>query len=628
MTPISPDAKTAPAFRPIHFGPYAAEVTKHPDGTWRLQASDPLLPSPTRVTDLLMHWAQRTPDATFLAKRDAAGAWQALSYGDALMRVRQLSEALLQRGLSEDRPLLILSGNDIEHALLGLAAMHVGVPYVPLSPAYSLLATDGVKVRHAVDLLTPGMVFASDGKAFARAILAAAPDDVEIVLGKGDLPERAHTPFADLQATTATARVDAAHTAVNASTIAKFLFTSGSTRMPKAVINTHGMICSNLQMYTQCYPFMGEDKPVLVDWLPWHHTAGGNHNFGLVLYHGGSLYIDEGKPTDDGFAETLRNLREISPTVYYSVPKGMDLLMRAMRDDAALRTSFFARLRLIFPAGAALSRAVQLAIDEHAVAACGHRIPMTMGLGMTETAPFAISAHLPDWVAGKIGLPAPGVTVKLVPHGDKLEVRYLGPNVTPGYWRQPDLTAAAFDDEGFFCSGDAARFEDPAEPAKGLVFDGRIAEDFKLSSGTWVNVGDVRATLIAAGAPHLMDAVITGQDRHELGALLFLHAPSLAHLTGPGNEAELAAWVQGLLHACAARGEGSSFRVCRAMIMMQPPSLATGEMTDKGSINQRMVLARRADLVDAMYEDASGPQVFRLAAAGSAHAVAASGVSA
>ncbi|GGX07774.1 feruloyl-CoA synthase [Pigmentiphaga litoralis] len=611
MTPTLPSMPPARAFRPIHFGPYAAEVTQRSDGAWLLRATDPLQPSPARVTELLVRWAQRTPTATFLARRDAAGQWQHLSYCDALTRVRQLSEALLQRGLSEDRPLLILSGNDIEHALLGLAAMHVGLPYVPLSPAYSLLATDGAKVRHAVELLTPGMVFASDGSAFARAIMAAVPGDVEVVLVKGEIPGRTHTTFADLQATTATARVESAHAAVTASTIAKFLFTSGSTRMPKAVINTHGMICSNLQMYTQCYPFMGEDRPVLVDWLPWHHTAGGNHNFGLVLYHGGSLFIDEGKPTDDGFAETLRNLREISPTVYYSVPKGMDLLTRAMRDDAALRASFFARLRLIFPAGAALSRAVQLAIDDHAVAACGYRIPMTMGLGMTETAPFAISAHLPDWVAGKIGLPAPGVTVKLVAHGDKLEVRYKGPNVTPGYWRQPDLTADAFDSEGFFCSGDAARFENPANPEQGLVFDGRIAEDFKLSSGTWVNVGDVRASLVAAGAPHLMDAVITGQDRHELGALLFLHGPSHAQLTAAGNEAGLAAWVQGVLDACAARAHGSSFRVCRAMVMMQPPSLASGEMTDKGSINQRMVLARRADLVERLYQDPSDAGVVR-----------------
>ncbi|WP_420224983.1 feruloyl-CoA synthase [Pigmentiphaga litoralis] len=611
MTTSLPGEPLPLPLRPMRFGPYAADVTQRPDGVWLLRSTDPLQPSPARVTDLLVHWAQRTPTATFLAKRDAAGQWRHLSYGDALARVRQLSEALLQRGLSEDRPLLILSGNDLEHALLGLAAMHVGLPYVPLSPAYSLLATDGAKVRHAVELLTPGMVFAADGGAFSRAILNAVPEDVEIVVTHGEVPGRACTSFADLQATVTTARVDAAHAAVTESTIAKFLFTSGSTRMPKAVINTHGMICSNLQMYTQCYPFMGEDTPVLVDWLPWHHTAGGNHNFGLVLYHGGSLFIDDGKPTDDGFAETLRNLRDVSPTVYYSVPKGMELLTRAMRGDSALRTSFFSRLRLIFPVGAALSRALQVAIDDHAVAACGYRIPMTMGLGMTETAPFAISAHLPDWVAGKIGLPAPGVTVKLAPHGNKLEVRYQGPNVTPGYWRQPDLTADAFDDEGFFCSGDAARFEHPAQPAQGLVFDGRIAEDFKLSSGTWVNVGDVRASLIAAGAPHLMDAVITGQDRHELGALLFLHAPSLAHWTAPGNESGLSDWVQGVLDTCAARAQGSSFRVCRAMVMTQPPSLALGEMTDKGSINQRMVLARRADLVEQLYQDPAGACVFR-----------------
>lgn len=601
------------AFRPIAFGPYQGEAERQADGSVLIRSTTSLQAGAQRVTERLMRWARERPETTFIAKRDASGAWRHLSYGAALAQVRQVGQALLERGLTAERPLLILSENDIEHAVLALAAMHVGVPYVPLSPSYSLLATDAVKVRHAVELLTPGLVFAADGDRYARAITAAVPPQVELVLSRGAVPGRAHTRFETLLQTVVTEEVDAAHAAIVPSTIAKFLFTSGSTRLPKAVVNTHGMMCTNQQMYTQCYPFLLEEAPVLVDWLPWHHTAGGNHNFGLIMEHGGTLYIDEGKPTEQGFTETIRNLSEISPTVYYSVPKGMDMLIRAMRGDQVLARAFFQRLRMIFPAGAALSQEVQDAIDDYAVEACGYRIPMTMGLGMTETAPFAISAHVENWRAGKIGLPAPGVTVKLTPCGDKLEVRYKGPNITPGYWRQPELTREAFDAEGYFCSGDAACFEDLAAPEKGLRFDGRIAEDFKLMSGTWVNVGLLRASLISAGSPYLMDAVITGHDRNELGALLFLHADSMRQLAAPGVEADpLAAWGADLLERAAARATGSSNRICRAMVMQHPATLDSGEATDKGSINQRAVLKARADLVEVLYGEAPDPRVILL----------------
>jgi len=604
------------AIGPIALGPYDAVVERRADGAVLLRSTDPLGAYPTRYTEWLVRWAAERPDACFIAKRDTHGAWRRLRYGEALPKVRALGQALLERGLGPERPLMILSGNDIEHALLALAAMHVGIPSVAMSPAYSLLSPDGERIRHAVQLLTPGLVFASDAAPFARAIEAAVPADVELVFTTGAIDGRRATPLAALLRTKPTEAVDRAHDSVGPDTIAKFLFTSGSTKLPKAVVNTHRMMCCNQVMYTQCYPFLSEEPPVLVDWLPWHHTAGGNADFGLVLCHGGTLYIDDGKPTPDGMAETIRTLREVGPTVYYTVPKGLEALAHEMKRDTALRDRFFSRLRLIFPAGAALPGPLKQTIEELALAACGRRIPMTMGLGMTETAPFAISAHLPDWQAGVIGLPAPGVEVKLAPCGDKLEVRYRGPSITPGYWRQPELAQEAFDDEGFFRSGDAACFIEEAAPARGLRFDGRITEDFKLISGTWVNVGALRGAVINAGAPYIHDAVITGHDRDTLGMLVFLlpaasalssrlqAGASLADIAG---DPEVRAWAQALLDRLAAQATGSSHRIERAILLAEPASMERGEVTDKGSINQRAVLKARAALVERLYAAEPGP---------------------
>ncbi|HSI59538.1 MAG TPA: feruloyl-CoA synthase, partial [Ideonella sp.] len=600
-------------FRPIAFGPYDAVVEQRADGALLLRSSEPLGPYPARYTEMLARWSAERPGHCFLAKRGADGEWRRLAYREAFEQVQRLAAALLAHGLGPERPLMILSGNDLEHALLGLAAMHVGIPYVPLSPAYSLLATDHERVKHAVGLLTPGMVYASDAERFAPAIRSAVPAGTALVFGSGELPGRASTSFAALAACDVAREVAEAvaqaHAAITPETVAKFLFTSGSTKLPKAVINTHRMMCCNQVMYTQCYPFLREEPPVLVDWLPWHHTAGGNADFGLVLCHGGTLYIDDGKPTADGMAETIRNLREVGPTVYYTVPKGLETLARAMTQDEALRDRFFSRLRLIFPAGASLSAPLKRSIEALAVASCGARIPMTMGLGMTETAPFAISAHQPDWQAGVIGLPAPGVQVKLVPCGDKLEVRYKGPSITPGYWRQPELAAEAFDEEGYFRSGDGARLIDEAEPARGLRFDGRIAEDFKLASGTWVNVGALRNGVVAAGAPHVQDIVLAGHDRDSLAMLVFL-LPTAAGLSAqlPADAAmaeivadpQVRAWAQAVLDRLAQAATGSSHCIQRAILLAEPASMALGEATDKGSINQRAVLKTRARLVEAL----------------------------
>jgi len=586
-----------------------------------VRSLDPLREYPVQFTEYLVRWAHARPNDVFLAQRrsgeEGAGEWRTLTYAAAYEQVQRIASALLQRGLSVQRPLMILSGNSIEHALLTLAAMHVGIPAAPVSPAYSLLDPEAARVRHAVALLTPGLVYVEDAVAFTRAVTQAVPEETEVVALSGRFSSRAHTPFASLVGK-ASADVDRAHRAVTADTIAKFLFTSGSTRLPKAVINTHRMLSCNQQMYAQCYPFLREEPPVLVDWLPWHHTAGGNANMGTVLANGGALYIDAGKPTETEIAQTVANLRDIAPTVYYTVPKGLEMLIEEMRRDARLRERFFSRLRLIFPAGAALPRPLQEAVEEMSLQVSGRKTPMTMGLGMTETAPFAISAHLPTWQSGVIGLPAPGVQVKLAPLDGKLEVRYRGPSITPGYWRQPDLSREAFDEEDYFCSGDAAAFTDPEHPELGLRFDGRIAEDFKLSSGTWVNVGAMRAMVLAAGMPYLQDVVFVGHDRDELGMLVFLSA--IARRLCPQQDRDapyhevaadvrVHAWLRELLEQLSGRAGGSSQRIVRALILDQPPSIAAGEITDKGSINQRAVLQCRQAAVERLYSSGRDPRV-------------------
>lgn len=576
-------------------GPYAGVAERRGDGCWSLRAVEPLRSYPRRFTEYLARWARERPDAIWLAQRDAQGEWRKLSYSAAFAQIQRIAAGLLQRDLSAQRPLVILSGNSIEHALLTFAALHIGVPVAPLSPAYSLIDPEAKRVRHGISLLTPALVYAEDASAFDRPVSLAVPAHTEVVALVGEFSSRRHTPFASLIGE-ASADVERAHEAVTGDTIAKFMFTSGSTRMPKAVINTHRMLSCNQQMYAQCYPFLEEEPPVLVDWLPWHHTAGGNANMGTVLAHGGTLYIDAGKPTAEGMAQTVANLREVAPSIYYTVPKGLEMLVEAMRADALLRARFFSRLKLIFPAGAGLPKPVQDAIDEMSLQVRGRKTPMTMGLGMTETAPFAISAHLPTWQPGVIGLPAPGVEVKLAPIEDKLEVRYRGPSITPGYWRQPEISRQAFDEEGFFRSGDAAVFIDPAQPSLGLRFDGRIAEDFKLSSGTWVNVGAMRAAVLAAGAPYIHDIVFVGQDRAELGMLVFLSSMASRLPT-----AGVRTWLGDLLKVLAREAGGGSQRVTRALILEQPPSIAAGEITDKGTINQRAVIQARQEMIERLY---------------------------
>ncbi|CAB3797630.1 feruloyl-CoA synthase [Paraburkholderia caffeinilytica] len=601
-------------YRRVNFGVGPLEVIETADGALRVRSTTPLGPYPERVIDRLFEHAAAAPERTLMARRGPDGQWQHVSYAQAAAAARSIGEALLARGLSAERPVAILSGNSLQHALVALGCMCAGVPYAPVSPAYSLLDKSYGKLRHILSMLTPGLVFADDGARFAAALCEAVPADVEVVVGETPPAARTSTLLDELAATVPTDAVERARAATGPDTIVKFLCTSGSTKMPKAVINTNRMWSSNLVMETAAWPFLAEEPPVFIDWLPWHHTFGGNQNFGLTLFHGGSLYIDDGKPTPDGMATTLANLREISPTVYFNVPKGWEEIARALEQDAGLRATFYHRLRMQFYAGAALEQPVWDRLHRTAVAHCGERIVMNTGLGMTETAPSALMIVETEVVAGQIGVPLPGMELKLVPVGDgqsrKLEVRYRGPNVTSGYWRAPEQSAEAFDEEGFFCSGDAVRWLDPSDPNRGFVFDGRVAEDFKLNTGTWVSVGPLRQRVIAAGSPYVGDVVVTGHDRHEIGILIVPNLAACRQLAGafvdvPAAQVyahpEVVEMFRALLDALYSEGTGTSSRVARAALLDPPPSLATGEVTDKGSINQRAVLLQRVAIVDALY---------------------------
>jgi feruloyl-CoA synthase len=455
-------------------------------------------------------------------------------------------------------------------------------------------------LKAIVDLLTPGLVFANSGETFARAIAAAVPDGTELIVARNSSPGRKTTLFADLLGADDDSSVTAAQAKVGSDTIAKFLFTSGSTGQPKAVINTQRMMCSNQAMIAAGFCFVADAPPVVVDWLPWSHTFGSNHNFNMVLMNGGSLYIDDGNPTPAGVPKTARNLREIAPTIYFNVPKGYEALVTHLRADPQLCANFFSRLKVLFYAGAGLNQTTWNDLTELAVKATGERIIFLSSLGSTETAPLALACSWDFDRPGNIGLPAPGVELKLVPNDEgKLEARLRGPHITPGYWRQDHLTKEAFDEDGFYKLGDALKFVDPDDPGKGLLFDGRIAEDFKLSSGTWVSVGPLRARFIDHFAPYVRDVVFAGADRGDIAALVFPDIEACKKLAL--DEAGLHRHFAGLLGKLAALSPGSSTRVARAILMAEPPSMDKGEMTDKGSINQRAVLKNRATLVDALY---------------------------
>ncbi|CUW39814.1 putative Acyl-CoA synthetase (AMP-forming)/AMP-acid ligase II [Magnetospirillum sp. XM-1] len=607
------------AWAPINFAPARVEVEKLEDGAFIIRSPDSLKPYSRCLGDLLVHWAERIPDRTFLAQRAGEG-WRKVSWGQALKMVEAIAQSLLDRGLNKNRPVMILSDNSIDHALLALAAMHVGIPVAPISPAYSLISQDHSKLRYIADLLKPGLVYAADGAKFADALVIPELARVEVVTSVN--PIACGVTFDALLGATPGPDVENAFASVRPATVAKILFTSGSTDMPKGVINTQKMLCSNQQAIRQAWPFLLESHPVLVDWLPWNHTFGGNHNFNMVLRHGGTLYIDEGKPMPGLVEKTAANLKEISPTLYFNVPRGFDMLIPLLEKDEELRANFFKDLKIIFYAGAALPQNLWDKMEQLSIRTLGHKVRMVSSWGATETSPMITTVHFDIPRAGIIGLPAPGCEVKMIPNGGKLEMRIKGPNVTPGYFKRDDLTRKAFDEDGWYVIGDAGKLADPDDPSKGIVFDGRVAEDFKLMSGTWVHVGALRLAVIDAAAPVLQDAVVTGHDREEVGLLGFASLPGCLRLCPDAapdtplkdliKRPEVREKMRAAMIALAAEGKGSSHRIARAILMDAPPSIDANEITDKGYINQRAVLTSRAHLVEKLYTPGDDPDVIRM----------------
>ncbi|MGX4807606.1 feruloyl-CoA synthase [Bradyrhizobium guangdongense] len=585
------------------------------DGSMVLRSPEPLRDSARCVGDWLEQWARQAPDKVFLAERDSADTpWATVTYAGALRRVRAAACWILAHGLSAEHPVVILSDNSIDHALLALAAQHVGVPSAAISPAYSLISRDYDKLKSMIALLEPGAIYVSGTKPFAAALAAIKPlHKAQIISGNADDVDA--LAFRTIAATPEAPEVASAFAAVTPDTVAKFLFTSGSTGTPKAVINTQRMLTSSQQAKAQTWTFLERgDDLVILDWLPWSHTFGANHNFNLVLRNGGSLYIDGGKPAPGQFATSLANLKSVMPTVYFNVPRGFDMLIAALRADEELRHRFFSDVKFAFYAGAALPQNLWDALEELSVETVGRAMPMVSAWGSTETSPLATDCHFLADRSGNIGVPIPGTELKLVTSGDKLEVRVRGPNVTPGYWKAPELTKQAFDEEGFYLIGDAVKLADVERPERGLFFDGRVAEDFKLNSGTWVSVGTLRVAGIAALAPFAQDIVVTGHGGDEVRFLVF---PNIAACRAHAGLSETAsvndvlghdkirtAIAQGLAKLKQQSGN-SSGHATRALLLVEPPSVDGGEITDKGYINQRAVLTRRVGAVERLNDDSS-----------------------
>lgn len=607
-----------PPFRKANYVERKVEVEHRADGSILLRNPHPLHDVPANLIAPIRKWSADAPDRVWLGKRKPAaqgfGEWDLITYAEAARKVNAIAQALLDRGFGPSTPLMILSGNSIEHALMTYGAILAGVPVAPVSPSYSTMSSDFDKLKYVFGLIEPKMIFMQEAGPFARALAALALDGVELVTVDGSRG----TAYADLVATAPGDAVEESYVRLGHGEVAKYLFTSGSTGMPKAVVMTSGMMCVNSVMPKSVTLVDESDEPpVLLNWLPWNHCFGGNAILNNLTAAGGTLYIDGGRPVPGGFAETVRNLREIAPTAYSNVPAAYTLLVDELEKDDALARHFFSRLRTLAYGGAALSQDLYERVQNVAVRVAGERIVFSSGYGATETAPTIMNVHWETERMGLIGLPLPGIEIKLAPVGQKMEVRVRGACITPGYYKNDEKTREAYDEEGFYRLGDGARFVDPENPLEGLVFDGRVAEDFKLSTGTWVSAGKLRVEALAAANGLLQDALVAGLDRSTIGLLGFPNLPACRNVAGDPSldvdeivrhPAVLERLAEGL-RAHNRNNPGSSTRIERALLMVEPPSVDAGELTDKGYINQSVALGRRAGLVEKLYADPPGNDV-------------------
>jgi feruloyl-CoA synthase len=594
----------------VRFFAPEVELAQHPDGSLLMRSTEPLAEYDHRIGDWLDRWALEAPDRAFLIEQTWDGE-RAIPYRETRDSALELAEGMIGYDLGPERPLAILGGNSIDYALIKLAALYAGIPLAPIAPGYALQSNDYLKLAHAFRVLTPGMVVVENGAAYRTALEHALKDDIPVIALRN--PSAGMAGLAALRGNGSRREaVVAAAARVGRETIAKYLFTSGSTGMPKAVINTHGMLCANAQMKRQVAPVLADEPPVMVDWAPWNHTAGGNSNFNLILHNGGTLYIDPGKPLPGRFDASLKLLRRVAPTIYFNVPRGYEMLIPHLEADRSFRKHFFRNIKFLWYAAASMQPSTWFALERLAVDAVGERILTVTGLGMTETSPIALFGNLYATGPGVVGIPAAGLELKLVPHGSSYEVRYRGPNVTPGYWRDAAATKASFDEEGFFSSGDLLSFIDPERPRAGLRFDGRISEDFKLTSGTKVSAGKLRLDALDALRPLANDVVVCGADREDVRILIFPDwevCAATAGLNGDASPAQIASnqtlrsALLERLQKLAAAGTGSSNRVVAALLVEVPPSAAAGELTEKGTVNSRGLQRNRAELLEILFGD-------------------------
>ena len=598
--------------RPVRFFAPDVELTLQDDGSRIMRSVEPLADYDHRIGEWLDRWALEAPNRAFLVEQTSSGE-RTIRYREAREAALTLAEGLLSYDLGPGRPLAILAQNSIDHALIMLAALYVGIPVAPIAPAYALQSTDYLKLSHTFRLLTPGILVVEDGVLYRHAVKQALSTAIPVIALRNASASSNMIDLASLEDHGSRRdAVMAAAARVGRETVAKYLFTSGSTGMPKAVINTHGMLCANAQMQRQVAPVLADEPPVMVDWAPWHHTAGGNSNFNIVLHNGGTLYIDPGKPTREHFGSSVELLRRISPTIYFNVPKGYELLIPHLDADRIFRDHFFKRIKYLWYAAASMQPATWFALERLAVEAAGQRILTVSGLGMTETSPVALFGNRHASGPGVVGVPVPGLELKLVPHENSFEARYRGPNITPGYWRDPKATEAAFDEQGFFLSGDLLSFINPEWPRAGLRFDGRMNEDFKLTSGTKVSAGKLRLDALDALRPLASDVLVVGADRNDVRILIFPdweQCAATAGLDGAAGPAQIAS-NQALrvafherLSKLAAAGTGSSNRIVAALLVEVPPSSAAGELTDKGTINSRALQRNRPELLSILFEE-------------------------